>query len=373
MKILQLVTRRQHRGAEVAAATVSREFIRAGHSVILAGLYSPPKLPLTVDGAVSIDIDAKPGFFSVHGLRQLLRVVDHEQPDILHANGSDTLKYLVVIKWMRPKAVVLYRNISLISHWLGSSLLKRAFYSFLFRSVDYVTSVGDASREDFMRTFKFSPDRIQVVRRGIRIPEMARKGGETAMNSLLVPPEKDIILHVGKFSAEKNHDLLLESFSILVKSSASALLILVGDGELLHTMKSKAKSLGIADRVRFEGLKQDLDPYFLAAKIIVLTSYIEGVPGVLMEAAAYGVPAVAVNVGGVSEAVDHNVTGLLLNDHSPGSFAAAMLELMKNEQVRSRLGAEAARVVKEKFDIRRCANQFVSIFESVQRSKKDVG
>lgn len=367
MKILQLVTRRQHRGAEVAAAMVSQEFVRMGHSVLFAGLYAPPPEPLSVHGATLVDIGATPGFFSIRGFQGLLRLVDREKPDILHANGSDTLKYLVAVKWIRPKAIVIYRNISLISHWLGSNRMKRSGYSFLLRKVDYVTSVGEASREDFLRCFDFSPDRIRVVRRGIPIPDLSLIDRKLTRDELGIPPEKQVVLHVGNFSPEKNHELLLESFSILAKHTTSAWLILVGEGELLQSMKEKAKQLDLREQVRFEGLQKDIAPYLTVADLVVLTSRVEGVPGVLLEAAAYGVPAVAVNVGGVSEAVDSGTTGILVENATPESFSASMQDLLSHEEERVRLGTEAMHVVKEKFDIKRCAAQFLAIFDFIQK------
>lgn len=372
MKILQLVTRRQHRGAEISAALVSQELHRMGHAVIFAGLYAPPVHSLTVEGAFHADVSARQSFFSISGFRRLLALVDRERPDVLHANGSDTLKYLVAIKAIRPGMILGYRNISVISHWLGHNLLKRSFYGILFRQVNFITSVGEVSRNDFVKCFPFLSDRTHVVRRGIAFPGLAAIDHTAIRNRLGIPSDKQVVLHVGNFSSEKNHNVLLESFALVASVAPAAILVLVGEGAGQNQVREKAASLGVSDRVRFEGLQRDIGSYFAISSLTVLTSSVEGVPGVLLEAAAYKVPAVAINVGGVAEAVLDNVTGILVNDFSPETFSTAVLNLLNNHALRTQLGKEAERYVKEKFGIKRCAAEFVAIFDDALRIKKDV-
>lgn len=364
MKILQLLTKRQYRGAEVAAATFSQEFIALGHTIIFAGLYAPPEESLHVDGALNVDIHARKTFFSITGFFRLLKLIKQEKPDILHANGSDTLKYLIAIKVVRPSSIVIYRNISVISHWRGTNPFKNAFYNFLFRKTNFVTSVGDTSRADLMKTFEYPEQKIAVIKRGIKIPVKVESRADQKIK-LGIPPDKLVLIHVGNFSPEKNHAFLIDSFIRIKQTGLPVTLLLAGEGLLLNEIRDKVKSLKLEQDVIFLGLVPDISPYLATADLIVLTSKVEGVPGVLLEAAAHNVPAVALNVGGVSESVLHGETGVLVSEEDTGLFSTEVTALLKDESTRRRLGENAWRFVKENYDLNTGARKFIGIFEGL--------
>ena len=116
MKILQMVTKRQYRGAEVFAANLSVELLNFGHQIIFAGLYRNTSSILEVKGAKNIDlVESKTGLLSVHLVRAIVKLINTEQPDVVQCNGSDTLKYVVTASYFTKKTPITYRNISTIS------------------------------------------------------------------------------------------------------------------------------------------------------------------------------------------------------------------------------------------------------------------
>src|SRR5688500_14483917 len=140
MRILQLVTRRQYRGAEVFAATLSTELVTQGHQVIFAGLYSAQDQRLNVAGAINVDLGGyKRSLSSVGILFRLIILIKREKPHIIQANGSDTLKFAVASRLATKRIPIVYRNISIISSWVGSSKIKKHFYRILFKQTDHIT------------------------------------------------------------------------------------------------------------------------------------------------------------------------------------------------------------------------------------------
>src|SRR5687768_16412860 len=99
MKILQIVTKRQFRGAEVFAAKLSEELLKKGIEILFVGLYSPPQKCISVPGAVNLDLNGKNQFLSISLVRNLAKLIMAEEPDIIQANGSDTLKYAVAARY----------------------------------------------------------------------------------------------------------------------------------------------------------------------------------------------------------------------------------------------------------------------------------
>ena len=99
-----------------------------------------------------------------------------------------------------------------------------------------------------------------------------------------------VIGHVGRFNVQKNHSRLLDIFAAYLHQDASALLLLLGEGELETTMKQKAQQLGIAESVRFTGLQSNVNEWYQAMDMFVMPSLFEGLPVVGVEAQASGLP-----------------------------------------------------------------------------------
>lgn len=99
-----------------------------------------------------------------------------------------------------------------------------------------------------------------------------------------------VVGHIGRFSPEKNHRFLLEIFSRLHKEHPDTILLLCGDGPDIAAVKAQAVSLGISDSVRFLGIRKDIPQLLQAIDVFVMPSLFEGLPFVLVEAQAAGLP-----------------------------------------------------------------------------------
>jgi L-malate glycosyltransferase len=366
MKILQLVTRRQYRGAEVSAANLSRALIDGGHEIVWVGLFSAPEKPLEVTRAKNVDLNGRQVLVSISLLRKLVKLIRREKPDILQANGSDTLKYLILARILTQRIPILYRNISLISTWMGRANIKLLIYRWLFMFVDYVVSVGHESREDFIRTIKFPENRIKVIRRGIpALPSLSSR--KQIREQFQISDTDFLLIHVGNFSPEKNQALLVEVMSILRKHNASFVLLLVGDGSTQARVQQLAHESNLDSCIHFAGLRQDVGDLLRASDLNVLCSFVEGVPGVVLEAAMVQLPTVAVNVGGTSEVIEHNVSGILLERHNPEDMAKEIMRLSKDLDLKQRLGQAAYTWAMNEFSWEKSTQEFVSLYHQLRK------
>src|SRR6056297_1823023 len=214
MKILQLVTKRQYRGAEVFAANLSEELIKLGHDILFVGLYTNDTDILYVEEAKNLDLSTrKKEGISPRLVSRLVSFIRKENPDVIQCNGSDTLKYMVAASYFVPKVPIAYRNISTISEWLNTRL-KQEVYRQIFKKVDFVTSVGNEPISDLIETFNYPKEKTAVIRRGIPFNEFdSQVEAEKLRNELHLQPTDNVIIHVGNFSPEKNHSFLLDVFS----------------------------------------------------------------------------------------------------------------------------------------------------------------
>lgn len=101
-----------------------------------------------------------------------------------------------------------------------------------------------------------------------------------------------VVGHVGRFSKQKNHDFIVDVFYEIQKEKNNAVLLLVGDGELKQTIEQKAKSLQIADKVLFLGVRSDVSSLLNAMDIFLFPSLYEGMPNTVIEAQANGLPCI---------------------------------------------------------------------------------
>ncbi len=147
--------------------------------------------------------------------------------------------------------------------------------------------------------------------------------------------------------------VLIDALAALSDSGRDLEAVIIGDGPLRAELEAEAADRGLGDAIRFAGyLSQDAVAEELRrADIFVLPSFAEGVPVVLMEAMASGLPVVATQVGGVSELVDHQESGLLT---PPGDIAAlidALARLIDDPALRAQYGAHGRQVVERAFDV----------------------
>lgn len=132
-----------------------------------------------------------------------------------------------------------------------------------------------------------------IMRNAIDLSKFGFDGGvRAAMREEYGLTDKFVIGNVGRFNLQKNHTRILDIFASVLKIRSDACLVLIGEGELEGQMKQKAAQLGISDRVKFMGLRADVDRWYQAFDVFLMPSLFEGLPVVGIEAQASGLPCV---------------------------------------------------------------------------------
>ena len=153
--------------------------------------------------------------------------------------------------------------------------------------------------------------------------------------------DRDVVwIAAGRFQPQKNHVALLEAFAARRREAPRSVLWLAGEGPLMSALEERASILGIGDAVHFLGLRRDLPQLLQLADAFVLASRWEGLPNVVMEALAAGLPTVSTLVGGVDELIEDGVSGWIARSPEPEDLAIAMRRLaVANPQHRARVAA----------------------------------
>lgn len=138
--------------------------------------------------------------------------------------------------------------------------------------------------------------------------------------------DKLVVGHVGRFNQQKNHPFLLEVFTALLKKEPHAVLLLVGGGEDMPKIQAKAQTLGIAERVRFLGVRSDVADLMQAMDVFVFPSLYEGLPVTMVEAQASGLPCVISDKVPSECILTDGLVDILPLLANPDAWAAKILE-----------------------------------------------
>jgi glycosyltransferase involved in cell wall biosynthesis len=184
-------------------------------------------------------------------------------------------------------------------------------------------------------------------------------------HSLGIVPNRFVLGYVGRFSKEKNLALLLDVARKLIERTSDVHLLLVGDGPERRDLHVHAERLGITGHVTFTGYATDPRPYYSAMDAFILLSRSEGLPNVLLEAMAMGIPAICTPVGGIPGVIDPDNTGLLVSLDDVSAIVAAVQRLMDNPQLAARLGQNGRQHVETHYSFDRRMERLCGIYRDL--------
>ncbi len=207
-----------------------------------------------------------------------------------------------------------------------------------------ILAVSEKVKEHLTNQYGVKPSLIKVIPNAVKINAAALDAGSEAelRRAWGIEPGAPVVACIALLYEQKAHHVLLNAWVDVVDRFPGAVLLLAGDGPLRSSLEAQVARLGIADKVRFLGMVTDVGKVYALARFVVLSSAWEGMPLTLLEACAYGLPAVATRVSGIPEVVRHEQTGLLVEPGDPTSLGRAIIRLLENDSLCRQLGAAAA-------------------------------
>ncbi|WP_090673105.1 glycosyltransferase [Aureimonas jatrophae] len=185
------------------------------------------------------------------------------------------------------------------------------------RDLDALVCVSRTAADSFVAA-GIDPARIHAIANGVD-PSPPLRERAAVRHDLGLPSDATALLVVARMTEQKGHGVLLDALAGLRERHPDLVCLLAGDGPLRATLQDRAGAIGLGRTVRFLGERDDVADLMAAADCLVLPSLFEGLPLVVLEAMAAGLPVVATRIGGTSEAVEDNGTGWLAE---PGDAAS---------------------------------------------------
>jgi 1,2-diacylglycerol 3-alpha-glucosyltransferase len=204
---------------------------------------------------------------------------------------------------------------------------------------------------------------IAVVPTGVDLDRFRPADRRAVRAGLGLPADGQLVLYVGRLDREKSVDQILLAFERVASTVSAAHLVLVGHGTEAERLKRLAGTLAAGGRVRFLGARAhaQLPQYYQAADVFLFASETETQGLVLAEAAACGLPAVAVNAPGCDEVVRDGETGVLTKG-DPMALGDAVIALLLDSERRATLGRRARQVAERLFDVRLMIGRTLAVY-----------
>jgi glycosyltransferase involved in cell wall biosynthesis len=319
MRIVQLITRPQRRGAEIFAVQLSERLKQLGHEVIVVALYEGPGY-LNYSGLfIQLNFPYK-SKLDLRGFQIVANTLKELNPDIVQANASHTLRMGVMARRIYGgEYLLVYRNANQLSHFIKGKLQK-LWNHWLLRQVDAIVSVSRASKNDLLANFSF-PKPIEVIPIGIDGNEIEGKSRQE-----ITGPEPPYLIQIGGLVEEKNPRGMLEIFSKIPDQNIR--LVYMGSGPLEEILITKIRESDLESRVSIIPNQTNIFPFLRKASALVMPSQIEGLPAVILEAMYLKIPVIAYGVGGIPEVLKNRETGWCIPLNDQNGFVSALEEVL---------------------------------------------
>lgn len=188
---------------------------------------------------------------------------------------------------------------------------------------------------------------------------------EAKRQELGFEPGEIVIGSVGRLSEQKGYVYLVRAAPFIFARYPQARIALTGDGELRGALEQEARTLGVADRIRFLGLRTDVPDIYRALDLFVSPSLWEGLPTVVLEAMAYGAPVVATGIPGTRDLLVDGDNGWLARPADPADLARAVLTALENRAAWPAVTARAAAETVPQYRIERIAARYGALYEKL--------
>lgn len=364
MRILFLSTSMGLGGADQQLLSAAQVLRDRGHEIRIVSLTSlgPMGLQARSLGLATDSLEMRRGVPDPRGLARLVRIVRPWKPDVVHSHMVHANLMARALRLLVPVPVL----VSTIHNVYEGGPLLMAGYRLTNGLVDHMTIISQAAADRFVGE-RIVPGRLlTVIANGVdtdRMRDLPPEGRVALRGEMSAGDQEFVWLAVGRFEVAKDYPNMLRAFADVRAREPRAVLVIVGQGSLQAEAEALTAELGLREAVRFLGARDDVPAVMSAADGYVMSSAWEGMPMVLLEAAAAGLPIVATAVGGNGEVVRDGESGFLVPARDFGMLRTGMLRLMAlPEEQRRAMGERGREHVRANYGLQRVAERWERVY-----------
>lgn len=364
-KVLHVFGRMDRGGAELRTLDVMRQLDPEQFTIEFCALSGQP-------GELDEDIRSLGGEVHYCALgfgfgRRFRKLLREAKPDVIHSHVFYTSGYLLRLANLEgvKTRIAHFRSTGDGKHGsLRRNLQARLLRHLIDKHATSILAVNFASMSNAWTRFMGEDRRCEVIYNGIGFhsgpPNLITS---SVRDELGLGADIKLVLNVGKFSPEKNLEKVIAVFCELANLDCQAALVLVGPGDnaLEAVMKDLVERLSLTARVRFLGVRTDVQRLMLQSDVMLFPSLREGLPGVVLEACAAGTPVIASDLPGIVEIRQHlDLVECISTSENDHLWAERVLAALNTPLDRT---AALARFTESPFTIQNCASRLTTIWQ----------
>lgn len=289
----------------------------------------------------------------------LAGILREQAVDVLHVRGLTMLPDAVLAARLAGFIPVAFSFHGFESYPPRLGWIRKRLYRIAVRACAVRWAVGPSAARALAETLGLSSGEVEVIPNGVDGEIFQPPADRDRIRLRLgLPADRLVLLCVGNLKPVKGHEVLLKAMSEPETAPRPLTLVFVGEDFQGGGLQRLAEGLPRHLDPRFVGRQDDPLPWYQAADLFVLPSQWEGMSNALLEAMACGLPVIATRVGGNTDLVNHEQTGLLAPPENPPALAQAIARLSGDDTLRRRLGAAARAHVLRYHNLRRTAEQY---------------
>jgi len=353
LKIFQIIPNLAVAGAEIMVENLIYELKERGCDVTAVSFYdyqSDITKRLEANGIRIIYLGKKKGF-DLGLLFRLYKLLKAEKPDVVHTHIGAAQYTFPTAKLAKIKKIVHTVHSIAQKENLG---LNKKINKLYFKYAGVVpVALSKSIQESIFQVYGITAENVPVVFNGMPVDKYITRDDYSIGNQIN-------IVHIGRFSVEKNHKGLIEAFEKVSKVYPQAVLNLYGDGLLLNSVKIMVDEKNMGNKVVFHGITDRVPEVLSKSDIFCLSSIYEGVPMTLIEAMASAMPIVATAVGGVPDMLT-NERDAFVCSNNVDDFAQCLIMLIKSKELRESFGQNALKRAHD-FSSRKMAEEYMKLY-----------
>lgn len=291
----------------------------------------------------------------------LLRELSRNQVDIIHGVLDASNAYAFLAGRILHKPVIL----SLLSDRLSTGGVKARLLLSMFRRCEKIWTNSKSGERFLLNSAGAKQEKIALIRN--LFPAEAIPAQNDDKSAVPDGRGEERIGYVGRFSKLKNVDVLIRAFKLIAGERPSAKLIIIGCGDQREFFDGLIRDLEIGGRVEIRERVPDVLEEMQRFKCLVLPSANEGLPNVIIEALAAGIPVVGTDAGDVSEVLSNGRTGVLVSHPTVELLAAAISRVLSDPEISRRARLEGPRLIREQFSTDVIIDKFLTLYKSLCR------
>ncbi len=377
IRVLQLVPTHSLGGAMFLAMVLAERLDSTRYQVMLAvGQHSGPEGSLLEEARQQgIEVAVLPSLCrgpqpwkDIRAVLELRGLLHRFRPHIIHTHGSKTKQLLPWATRMAPVPV----KIAHIHGWewdpAGTALTRRLFAAvsrMSAASYDRLLIDSEALRREGLQRGVGRAEQYEVIWPPVDLeafnPTDRDHVRQTVRRQLGLPLDAFVVISVMRLAPQKAPLDLIKTAEIVLSKRQDARFVVVGSGSLEQKVRHQVEAQGRGKHVLLLGMRRDVPRLLKAADLFALASLWESLGIVYLEASAVGLPCVGTNVGGVAEAIEDGVTGILVPASQPEAMAEAILRIANDSPLAERL-ARAAQQKAKSFGSQRFVEQVDNLY-----------